>query len=174
MRSKSTTERWSREDDAKQLKLDVRDVLAANKASDRHLADDVDIAPSLFSRRLDIAEKQAHLQLVDIVRMPLEVRVGILRMLAARDGYDVVKGGVAMDAKSAVLAASALLSSASATATETIAASEDNRLDRSEAVPLREKAAALRDQASSIVRICDSAIREGVVPLSATVAGSLQ
>lgn len=164
MRAKSDTER-SRTEDGRQLKLDLREVLAAHRTSDRAIADAIDVAPSLLSRRLDPEEKGAHLQLVDLVRMPLDVRVGILRKLASRDGFEVVATGQAMDATSGVKAASALLSAAATTATQTIDASADNTLDRREATKLRMAATDLRDRANGIINICDAAIRDGVVKM---------
>ena len=165
MKSNVATERKSREADAHDLKLAVREVLTAGKASDRRIAEHIDIAPSLLSRRLDPDEKQAHLQLVDVVRMPDEILLGVLRAIAARVGCDVVPSGQAMDVTSAVLAASGMLADVSATATSLIAASEDGRLDRGEALPLRARAVNARDRLSGLIRQCDVAINDGVTPL---------
>jgi hypothetical protein len=167
MRGKSSTEHPSRAKSAESVKLTVREVLTKHEASDRKLADEIDVAPSLFSRRLDTAEKSAHLLLVDVERMPDEMVVDIYRALLARRGFDVVPSGVSMDARSAVMVASSILAAASALAPEVMKAGADDRLDRTEAVPLRELARVLRDHGGAVMNECDKAIQDGVVPLVA-------
>ena len=166
MSSKQATEQGSRVEDAQRVKLDVRSVLTAHKASDRRVAETIDIAPSLLSRRLDPDEKNAHLQFVDVQRMDAEVQLDIIRKWAARLGCDVVPSGQAMNAASGVLAAASVLSAAAEAATGTIIASADGRLDRAEAAPLRATYVQVRDHANTMIRTCDTAMREGVTPLA--------
>jgi hypothetical protein len=165
MKSRCTTER-SRTEDGRLLKLEVRHVLGAHHVIERELADDLDIEPSLLHRRLKVEDKGAHLQLVDIARMPADVQLDVLRMLAARLKHDVVPSSTGMSAINGVMAAVRMLTSVSEVATETIKASADGRLDCVEAVPLRARGIAAREQLNSLINTCDVAIRDGGAPLS--------
>lgn len=165
MRVRKSTER-ARSEDGRQLKLALAPVFAAHGASHRLLAEALDIAPSLLSRRLDPAEHTSHLQLVDVARMPADLRVALLKRLLADDGFDVVATTQATDATNALRTASSLLSSAASTATQMLDACSDGVVDRREAAPLRMAAIAVRDQAATIVRVCDRAMLDGLVKMS--------
>ncbi len=164
-RSRQDTGR-SRSDDGRQLKLDLRQVIAKHRVTERDLSEALAIDEALVNRRLRPLDEKAHLQLVDVVRMPEAVQVDVIRMLAQRLGFDLAP--IASDStRTAALRRSAdLLSSASATAIEAIQACEDDVLDRAEALRIRPLAAKVRQVATAIEHQCEQAISEGVVSLA--------
>lgn len=156
----------SRSDDGRQLKLDLRFILAKHGVVERDLSESLDIDEALVNRRLRPLDEKAHLQLVDVVRMPEAVQVDVVRMLAQRLGFDLAPCASSDSATSALLRDAELLSSSASTVVEMVSARKDGVLDRAEAHRIRPVVETVRRISTAISAECDRAISEGAIALS--------